>query len=169
MILKQRRLGWLLFSFLALGMAIGLLLLAASDTVTFFFSPSELAQQPVKQDRRLRVGGIVAAGSVQRTGQTIHFVITDRVHTVPVLFSGILPDLFREGQGVVAEGVLGEDGVLHAFSVLAKHDETYTPRDVAESLKNKSQGKRAPETATVPSPRETATVPSPSGSAPAGQ
>ncbi len=145
MSLKKRRLGWLISSLVALGMAIGLLLLAARDTVTFFFSPSELAQLSIKQDRRLRVGGLVAAGSVQRTGTIIHFVITDRVQTVPVIFSGILPDLFREGQGVVAEGRLGTDGVLHASSVLAKHDETYTPRDVAESsLQKKWRGERAP-------------------------
>ena len=149
--LKQhRRLGWILFSFVALGMAMGLLLLAARDSVTFFFSPSELAQLSRREDRRLRVGGLVVAGSVQRIGPTIHFVITDRVHTVPVTFTGILPELFREGQGVVAEGRLGEDGVLHASHVLAKHDETYTPRDVADSLKKSGQwrGERVPASTT---------------------
>ena len=151
MSLKQRRFAWVIAILVAFGMAVGLLLLAAKDTVTFFFSPSELTQQPIIPDRRLRVGGLVVVGSVQRTGPTIHFVITDRVHTIPVTFSGMLPDLFREGKGVVAEGTLGTNGVLHASNVLAKHDETYIPRDVAETLKKGHQwrGKEMPTADTV--------------------
>ena len=136
---KQRRLAWVVFGLLALGTAVGLVLLAARDSVVFFFSPSELAAKPIDSNRRLRIGGLVATGSVRKEGTVVHFVVTDMARDIPVVFTGLLPDLFREGQGVVAEGKLGGDGVFRASEVLAKHDETYMPREVVEALKKAGQ------------------------------
>lgn len=131
----KQHLVWTLFSLLMLGTAVSLILLAARDTVVFFFSPSELVQQSVSPDRRLRIGGLVANGSVQKDGQMVRFTVTDTIHDIPVVFIGVLPDLFREGRGVVAEGKLRADGLFQASDVLAKHNETYMPREVAETLK----------------------------------
>ncbi len=141
---KKRRLAWVVSGLLALGMAVGLVLLAVRDSVVFFFSPSELAERPIALDRRLRIGGLVATGSVRKEGRLVHFVVTDMAHDIPVVFTGILPDLFREGQGVVAEGRLGADGVFQASEVLAKHDETYMPREVADTLKKAGQWQENP-------------------------
>ena len=133
---KQRR-AVLIGSCLAvLGVAVGLVLYAMRDSIVFFYSPSEVAEMGIAPGTRFRLGGLVEAGSVVRgEGTTIRFVITDQAKTVPVIFTGVLPDLFREGQGVVAEGALGPDGRFHADNVLAKHDETYMPPEVAEKLK----------------------------------
>lgn len=132
---KRYRLILVLSSLLALGIAVGLILFAARDTVVFFFSPSELLSQSFPSEKRLRVGGLVVNGSVKKEEKTVRFVITDTVHSIPVVFTGFLPDLFREGQGVVAEGKLGTDGLFQASDVLAKHSETYMPPEVAETLK----------------------------------
>ncbi|VBB68606.1 Cytochrome c-type biogenesis protein CcmE, heme chaperone [invertebrate metagenome] len=150
--LKQLRLAWVVFSLGALGIATSLILLAARDSVMFFFSPSELARHKITPDHRLRVGGLVAAGSVQKNGQITRFIITDVAQGVLVTFAGILPDLFREGQGVVAEGRVGTDGVLHASDVLAKHDETYTPREVAKALKESGQWRGSTQSSPAPNP-----------------
>lgn len=146
---KQRRLAWIISGLLAFGTAVGLILLVARDSVVFFFSPSELVQRGITPDRRrVRMGGLVATGSVRKEGQTVRFVVTDMAHEITVVFTGLLPDLFREGQGVVAEGRLGADGVFQASGVLAKHDETYMPREVAEALKKGGQWyKGSPPTA----------------------
>ena len=133
---KQRR-GILIGTCLAvLGLAIGLVLFAMRDSIVFFYSPSEVAEMQIAPGQRFRLGGLVENGSVVRgEGTTIRFVITDQVKTLPVTYTGVLPDLFREGQGVVAEGTLEADGVFHADNVLAKHDENYMPPEVAKKLK----------------------------------
>ena len=133
---KQRR-GVLIGTCLAvLGAAIGLVLFAMRDSIVFFYSPSEVAAMQIAPGLRFRLGGLVETGSVVRDeGTTVRFVITDQAKMLPVTYTGVLPDLFREGQGVVAEGVLEPDGVFHADNVLAKHDENYMPPEVAKKLK----------------------------------
>ena len=136
---KRQRLYMLVAALVALGAAAALVLSAFEDNLVFFHAPSDLAGRDMAPGQRLRLGGLVAAGSVRREGATVHFVVTDLAATVPVSYTGILPDLFREGQGVVAEGTLGPDGRFLAAEVLAKHDETYMPREVADALKAAGQ------------------------------
>ena len=133
---KQRR-GVLIGTCLVvLGAAIGLVLFAMRDSIVFFYSPSEVAAMQIAPGQRFRLGGLVETGSVVRDeGTTVRFVITDQAKMLPVTYTGVLPDLFREGQGVVAEGTLEPDGVFHADNVLAKHDENYMPPEVAKKLK----------------------------------
>jgi cytochrome c-type biogenesis protein CcmE len=133
---KQRR-GILIGTCLAvLALALGLVLFALRDSIVFFYSPSEVAEMHLSPGQRFRLGGLVENGSLQRgEGTTVSFVVTDNAKTLPVIYTGVLPDLFREGQGVVAEGTLQTDGVFHADSVLAKHDEKYMPPEVAKKLK----------------------------------
>jgi cytochrome c-type biogenesis protein CcmE len=133
---KQRR-GVLIGTCLAvLGLAVGLVLFALRDSIVFFYTPSEVAEKHLETGQRFRLGGLVEDGSVKRgEGTTVSFVITDKRSTLPVTYTGVLPDLFREGQGVVAEGMLTAGGVFHADSVLAKHDENYMPPEVAKKLK----------------------------------
>lgn len=119
-----------------LALAIGLVLVALRDSIVFFYSPTEVTEKHLSTGERFRLGGLVEEGSVKRgEGTTVRFAITDMRSTLPVTYTGVLPDLFREGQGVVAEGVLQEDGVFRADSVLAKHDENYMPPEVAKKLK----------------------------------
>ncbi|HEY4168422.1 MAG TPA: cytochrome c maturation protein CcmE, partial [Reyranella sp.] len=101
----------------------------------FFYSPTQVAEKHPGAGRRLRIGGLVEQGSVKKDGQEVRFIVTDLKKTLPVVYRGLLPDLFREGQGVVAEGTLGADGVFTAREVLAKHDEKYMPPEVAKALK----------------------------------
>ena len=115
-----------------------LMLFAMKDAVTYFHTPSDVAENKVKAGQRFRLGGLVGDGSVKRgSGTKVEFVVTDTLKTVPVSFEGMLPDLFREGQGVVAEGRLEAGGRFVADSVLAKHDETYMPPEVASALKER--------------------------------
>jgi cytochrome c-type biogenesis protein CcmE len=133
---KRRRLVFVVAGMVLLGAAAGLVLYAMNDSLVFFYSPSDLATKEVAPGRTLRLGGLVETGSVQRDGGTaVRFRVTDMAQTVPVVYDGILPDLFREGQGVVAQGTLGPDGVFVAAEVLAKHDENYMPKEVVDSLK----------------------------------
>ena len=118
----------------ALGLAAGLILLALDENLVFFHDPSALRGKSFAADQRLRIGGLVEENSVVRDGAGVRFSVTDGAHAVPVAYGGLLPDLFREGQGVVAEGYM-RGGVFEAVSILAKHDETYMPREVAEALK----------------------------------
>jgi cytochrome c-type biogenesis protein CcmE len=136
---KHRRLTLLLASLGALGVAVALVLNAFEDSLVFFYSPSDLAEKRVAEGTRFRLGGLVEEGSIERDGATLRFRVTDLTRAVPVTFTGIVPDLFREGQGVVAEGSLGADGTFAASDVLAKHDETYMPREVADALKKSGQ------------------------------
>jgi cytochrome c-type biogenesis protein CcmE len=118
--------------------AVGLVLFAMRDSIVFFHTPSDIAEKPVAPGQRFRLGGLVAAGSVKRgEGAKVDFVVTDTLKDIPVTFEGVLPDLFREGQGVVAEGKLTPEGRFLADSVLAKHDETYMPPEVAKALQEK--------------------------------
>ena len=134
---KQRRAALIGTCLAVLGVAVGLVLFALRDSIVFFYTPSEVAEKHLETGQRFRLGGLVENGSVKRgEGATVGFVITDKRSTLPVTFTGVLPDLFREGQGVVAEGVLNSDGVFRADSVLAKHDENYMPPEVAKKLKD---------------------------------
>jgi cytochrome c-type biogenesis protein CcmE len=134
---KRQRLLLVVVALVLLGGATGLVLLALSDSVAFFVTPTEIATRKVDVGRRFRLGGLVVPGSVERSGADgmVAFALTDQVHEVRVRYQGLLPDLFREGQGIVAQGGLGEDGVFVASEVLAKHDENYMPREVAEALR----------------------------------
>jgi cytochrome c-type biogenesis protein CcmE len=134
---KRRRLIAVLVGLGLLGVAAALVLTAFNDNLVFFMSPSDLATKGSPEGRRLRLGGLVEQGSVQRAGdgRTIVFKVTDLSQDVSVRYSGVLPDLFREGQGVVVEGKLGPDHVFAADTVLAKHDERYMPPEVADALK----------------------------------
>lgn len=133
---KKRRLVLISCGLGAIGLAVGLTLFALRDNIVFFYGPSELAEKAPAPGARLRLGGLVKQGSLQRgDGGAVRFTVTDMKQDVPVSYVGLLPDLFREGQGVVAEGVLGADHVFRADNVLAKHDERYMPRDVADALK----------------------------------
>jgi cytochrome c-type biogenesis protein CcmE len=134
---KRRRLYAVLAGMATLGLATFLVLNAFSDNLVFFYSPSDLKTKHVPFDRQLRIGGLVEEHSVTReaNGKTIDFRVTDGNNAVAVSFTGGLPDLFREGQGVVAEGVLRRDGSFLASNVLAKHDEKYMPPEVADALK----------------------------------
>lgn len=138
---KRRRLLFLVTAASVLGLAAVLVLRAFDDSLVFFLTPSELVERPVAAGQRFRLGGLVEEGSVVRTeGQIeIKFNVTDLMESVPVTFSGMLPDLFREGQGVVTEGTLGPDRVFVASSVLAKHDENYMPAEVTEALRKSGQ------------------------------
>lgn len=132
---KQRRTALVGGGLLLLGAAMALILTAMSGSIVFFFSPSDVAARGVAEGQRIRVGGLVEVGSVTREGTSVHFRITDGVETVTVAFTGQLPDLFREGQGVVVQGVFAGGHVFAADEVLAKHDETYMPPEVADALK----------------------------------
>ncbi len=145
---KRKRLLVVLLGLGMLGIASALVLFAFNDNLVFFMSPSDLATKGAPETRRLRLGGLIEAGSVARQadGRTIDFRVTDGSSAVPVVFGGVLPDLFREGQGVVVEGALGKNGVFKADTVLAKHDERYMPPEVADALKKSGhwQGEHAP-------------------------
>jgi cytochrome c-type biogenesis protein CcmE len=133
---KQQRLGLLALGMAALGGTTALVLTAFSSNLVFFYSPSDLKAQAISADRRVRIGGLVEDGSVKRGAESrIAFRITDGKTDVAVVYHGILPDLFREGQGVVAEGKLEPGGVFDASTILAKHDERYMPREVVDALK----------------------------------
>jgi cytochrome c-type biogenesis protein CcmE len=132
---KRRRLWLLVGSLGVLGVAATLVLSSLNDNLVFFYSPSQVAEKKPGPERRFRLGGLVVEGSVQKNGQEVRFKITDLKGELPVVYRGLLPDLFREGQGVIAEGTLGADGVFTAREVLAKHDEKYMPPEVAKALK----------------------------------
>lgn len=133
---KQRRLALIGSAGAVLALALGLVLFALRDSIVFFYGPTELAEKGIVPGTRLRLGGLVETGTVVRgQGQTVTFAVTDTKKSVSVTYTGLLPDLFREGQGVIAEGVLEAGDRFRADSVLAKHDETYMPREVADSLK----------------------------------
>ena len=142
---KRRRLTLALVALVMLACAAALMLRALERNIVFFVTPTELAAENSRINQRVRLGGLVEEGSVLRSADApgAAFCVTDGVARVGVRYSGILPDLFREGQGVVVEGVLGMDGVFVADRVLAKHDETYMPPEVAEALKRAGQWRGA--------------------------
>jgi cytochrome c-type biogenesis protein CcmE len=133
---KGKRLTLIFGALAVLGLAAGLIMFALRDNIVFFYTPTQLAEKHPATGARLRIGGLVKQGSlVKGDGRDVSFVITDNEKELATTYTGLLPDLFREGQGVVADGVLASDGKFRADSVLAKHDERYMPRDVAEALK----------------------------------
>jgi len=139
---KQRRLSLLGAALGVLALAVALVLLALKDSIVFFNSPTDVVEKHVKAGQRIRIGGLVKEGSVQRgESLAVRFEVTDGRSTIPVAYQGLLPDLFREGQGIVAEGALDSSGTLKADSVLAKHDETYMPKEVADALKKQGHWK----------------------------
>ena len=139
---RNRRGLAILTGLAALGIASALVLNAFRSNLVFFFSPSQIAAKEAPIDRGFRSAGLVEQGSIRRAaeGLTVHFVVTDLARTVPVVYTGLLPDLFREGKGVVAQGRLGSDGVFRADQVLAKHDENYMPPEAAEALEKARHG-----------------------------
>ena len=128
----------------ALGIAAALVLNAFESNLVFFFSPTQVAANEAPKHRSFRIGGLVEQGSVKRQsdGVTVHFVVTDTAKTMPVVYKGILPDLFKEGKGVVAQGKLGQDGVFRADEVLAKHDENYMPPEAAYALEQAAKAQK---------------------------
>ncbi len=143
---KRRRLYLVLFAMIGLGGATALVLGAIDDSLVYFYTPTDLAEKDIAKDRRMRVGGLVAENSHKRSPDGLggKFIVTDLTNTLAVTYKGILPDLFREGQGVVAEGKFDTAGVFRADEVLAKHDENYMPAEVADALKKSGQWKGAP-------------------------
>ncbi|MGI9418105.1 MAG: cytochrome c maturation protein CcmE [Geminicoccaceae bacterium] len=133
---KQQRMILVVVAVLLLGGATALVMAALSDSVAFFATPTDIAEGKVERDKNFRIGGLVVDGSVgRRDDGVVTFALTDQANEVSVSYEGILPDLFREGQGIVAQGRIGDDGTFVASEVLAKHDENYMPAEVAESLK----------------------------------
>jgi cytochrome c-type biogenesis protein CcmE len=143
---KRRRLYFIALGLFGLFAGTGLMLSAFQDNLVFFFSPTELAAKHPSPGQRVRMGGLVETGSVHKDGKDVTFTITDNVKSQAVHYTGLLPDLFREGTGVVVEGHVTPDGTFAATEVLAKHDENYMPREVADALKKSG---RWQETATT--------------------
>ena len=140
---RHKRFAWIGLGVVALGIATALVLTAFNRNLVFFFTPSQVAANEAPVGRTFRIGGMVVPGSVKREGVDVRFAVTDTARTIPVIYRGQLPDLFREGKGVVAQGNLGNDGVFMAREVLAKHDENYMPPDAAHALE---QAKKAQKT-----------------------
>ena len=139
---KQRRITILISAAAGIAAVAALVLVALEDNIVFFYGPSEIVENAPAAGKRLRIGGLVAEGSVKRDDDgAVRFAVTDNANTVPVLYRGMLPDLFRAGQGVVAEGALDAEGLFLASQVLAKHDEKYMPPEVAEALREQGQWK----------------------------
>ena len=134
---RHKRFMWIALGLCVIGVAVTLVLRAFNSNMVFFFTPTEVAENKAPNDRTFRIGGLVSAGSIKRQtdGLTVTFDVTDTAKTIPVTYTGILPDLFKEGKGVVAQGKIGQDGVFRAAEVLAKHDENYMPPEAAEALK----------------------------------
>jgi cytochrome c-type biogenesis protein CcmE len=133
---RHKRIALIVAGMAILGIAVTLVLSAFRSNLVFFFTPTQVAAHEAPQGRNFRIGGLVEKGSVKRQpdGVTVGFVVTDTAKSVPVTFKGILPDLFKEGKGVVAQGKLGADGVFAASEVLAKHDENYMPPEAADAI-----------------------------------
>jgi cytochrome c-type biogenesis protein CcmE len=132
---RQRRLTLIGLAGAVLALAAALVLSALRDTIVFFHSPSEIVAKGVQPGVRIRIGGLVKEGSLRRDGLEARFEVTDGAQSLPVIYRGVLPDLFREGQGVVADGALESMQLFRADTVLAKHDENYMPREVVDALK----------------------------------
>jgi len=134
---RHKRIAMIVGGLAVLGVAAALVLKAFNENLVFFFTPTQVEAKQVPQGRAFRIGGMVVPGSVKRRadGVTVQFLVTDTAKDVPVVYRGILPDLFKEGKGVVTQGKLGDDGVFYASEVLAKHDENYMPPAAADAIK----------------------------------
>ena len=139
---RHRRAAIVVGALAAIGAATALVLNAFNSNLVFFYTPSQIAAKEAPQGRTFRVGGMVQTGSVKRDGVTVRFVVTDTAQNVPVKYDGVLPDLFKEGKGVVAQGQLGADGVFTAREVLAKHDENYMPPEAADAVQRADKMKQ---------------------------
>ena len=139
---KQRRLSVIAGLGVVLALAVGLILFALRDQIVFFYSPTEIHEKAVASGAPVRLGGLVKAGTWKKSGDKNDFVVTDRTSDMLAHYTGILPDLFREGQGVVVEGAVASDGSFAATNVLAKHDENYMPKEVVDELKAKGEWQR---------------------------
>jgi cytochrome c-type biogenesis protein CcmE len=139
---RTRRLAWIAAGLGILGLAAALVLSAFQSNLVFFFTPSQIAAKEAPQGRPFRVGGMVETGSLARepNSLTVHFRVTDTAQTIPVSYTGLLPDLFKEGKGVVAQGTLESDGIFHASEVLAKHDENYMPPQAKDAVDQARKG-----------------------------
>ena len=139
---RTRRFAWIVAGVATLGVAAALVLSAFQSNLVFFFTPSQVAASEAPKGRPFRVGGMVEAGSLAREPNTltVRFRVTDTAQTIPVSYTGLLPDLFKEGKGVVAQGTLGADGVFHASEVLAKHDENYMPPQAKDAIDTARKG-----------------------------
>jgi cytochrome c-type biogenesis protein CcmE len=133
---RHRRFAWIGAGLVALGVAVALVLNAFQSNLVFFFTPSQVVAKEAPQSRPFRIGGLVEQGSLTRdpNSLTVHFRVTDTAQTIPVTYTGLLPDLFKEGKGVVAQWTLGSDGAFHATEVLAKHDENYMPPAAKDAI-----------------------------------
>lgn len=142
---RYQRFAWIMGGLATLAIAAALVLNSFRSNLVFFFTPTQVQAQEAPQGRPFRIGGLVEAGSLQREPSSlmVRFRVTDTAQTIPVAYTGLLPDLFKEGKGVVAQGILGSDGVFRATEVLAKHDENYMPPDAAHALE---QAKKAQKT-----------------------
>ena len=141
---RHKRLALIAAGVACVAIAAGLVLNAFRSNLVFFFTPSQIAAGEAPKDRAFRIGGMVVAGSLKRQpdGLTVHFTVTDTAKNVPVVYKGILPDLFREGKGVVAQGRLNAEGVFRADEVLAKHDENYMPPEAAHALEQAQKAQK---------------------------
>lgn len=149
---RHKRTVFIVGGLVGVAIAAALVLNAMKSNMTYFFSPSQVFSENIPANKTIRLGGLVVNESLQREddGLTVHFRVTDNAKTINVVYTGILPDLFREGQGVIAQGKMSSDGVFLADEVLAKHDETYMPPEVAAALKEAKQAKPAGATSTSP-------------------
>lgn len=145
---RHKRIAFIVAGLSGLGIAATLVLSAFQSNLVFFFSPSQVAAKEAPVGRTFRVGGLVQQGTLKRDndGLTAHFTITDTAKTIPVVYKGILPDLFKEGKGCVAQGRVGSDGVFYADQVLAKHDENYMPPEAGQAIDNAKHAKEAAKT-----------------------
>ena len=141
---RQKRLALIIGGLAVLGIASALVLSAFKENLVFFYSPSQVANHEAPQNKAFRIGGLVEEGSVKRQsdGVTVTFNVTDTAKVIPVAYKGILPDLFKEGKGVVAQGKLGPDGVFTAHEVLAKHDENYMPPEASHALEQAQKAQK---------------------------
>jgi len=139
---RHRRFAWIAAGIAVLGIAVALVLNAFQSNLVFFFTPTQVAQKEAPQGRPFRIGGLVEDGSLKRIPNSVEvtFVVTDTAQRVPVVYAGLLPDLFKEGKGVVAQGSLGPDGRFHATEVLAKHDENYMPPEAKDAVDKAHKG-----------------------------
>ncbi len=139
---RHRRFAWIVAGLVAIGVAVGLVLNAFQSNLVFFYSPSQVLSKEAPVGRPFRIGGMVESGSLKREQDslTVQFVVTDTAQNVTVRYTGLLPDLFKEGKGVVAQGSLGPDGVFTATEVLAKHDENYMPPEAAAAIEQAHKG-----------------------------
>ena len=140
---RQRRLAWVALGVLVLAAAAAFVLNAFQSNLVFFFTPTQVAQGEAPQGRVFRIGGLVKSGSLQRQDMQVQFVVTDTARDIAVVYSGLLPDLFKEGKGVVAQGHLGADGLFTASEVLAKHDENYMPPEAQHALDQAAKARAA--------------------------